>query len=409
MMYHNYICLALLLCGLVTTPAFAQKSNPKKIIQALTTKSVQNNLKNSAVKGIKPKIARYNNRRFPSKDVHFDPTIQRLLLLQVKQSTAKYKNEIVKFRLFDSQVGIIPTVANFWDELAESMKIVRQGPVSFVQQAPSLAKQQVSVSPETLRQNLLQKEQNLQQAFKRWKDLPRPHDLMTFFRNESYNLSVSIESYLLEEKDFFQLMALNPGIQHVQDQILSWAHGQGKYPFTIETLPRILQLENYTASGYETLYKNLNSPGCHTLRAWGWQDEDIRQFIQFYQTASKHAEGVHTSVAFYWERSFNTAINWLHLHKYTPSEITALYTNVESSDCNRLRFFGWTDDGIRRVIKFYQDFTALDCPSNSEYILEDKFSLYDYYNRVWRSFFNLNIKKHESEVHNIRQQLENNR
>lgn len=284
-------------------------------------------------------------------------------------------------------------MANFWDELAESMKIVRQGPVSFVQKTPSLAEQQISVSPETLRQNLLQKEQYLQQAFERWKTLPRPRDLTTFFRDEQYNLSVSIESYLLEEIDFVQLMALNPGIQHVQDQILSWAHGQGKYPFTIEALSRILQLENYTASSYEALYKNLNSPGCRTLRAWGWQDEDLRQFIQFYQSAAKHAEEVHTSVASYWARSFNTAIKWLHLHKYTPSEITALYTHLDSSDCNPLRNFGWTDDGIRRVIKFYQDFTALDCPSNSEDMLEDKFSTNDYFNSVWRSFFNLNIKK----------------
>lgn len=408
-MCRNYICLALLLGGLVTTPAFAQKSNPKKIIQAITAQSAQNSVKNSVGKGMKPKISRPNNRRFPNKNIYLDPTVQRLLVLQVKNAANKHNKQIIQFRLFDQKAGIIPALADFWSELDKSIQIVRNGPVSFAQKEPSLAKQQVPVSPEALRHNLLQKEQNLQQAFKRWKALPRPKNLHAFFINGKYSSSYSIGAYLLEEKDFVQLMAPHKKIKAVQDEVLNWARGKGKYPFTIEAVSGILQLEKYTDNNYDALYKNLNSPGCRTLRAWGWQDEDIRQVIRLYQNVSKLATSSQAPGKINLDRVFNTAINWLYLQTYSPSELTDLYARLDSPGCSHLRFFGWTDSGIRQVIKLYQDFIALDCPSDSEHLLKSLFDEAEYVNSVWIRFFNRNIQENEKSALNIRQQLENNR
>ena len=407
-MYRNYIVLALLLCGLVTTPAFSQKSNPKKIIQAITSQSAQNAVKNSVEKGIKPKISHPNNRIFPNKNVYIDPTVQRRLILQVKHANDNHYKDVMLFHLYDKEYGIIPAVNDFMYELAKEIDIVQNGPALSFKTNSSRKVLQAALSPKTVRQHLLKAEKRLQKLEKSWNSLkPLNFKIASFTQNYgAWDRSWWIDPYFSGEQDIVQVLAFrHPGIRNLYRRIMAWAHGEDKFPFSFKTVSQILELNAFSDAEYDTLYNALNSSGCNILRNWGWTDADIRQFIKIHQDVGQVVGNGPFALK---DRNhvLSVAYHTMYLPQFTLQKLEYVYKTLDAIELMGMRLRGWPEDRLRAIIKFYLDFSTLGCPD--DYHLTTMIMFIESNSEDWLDYWNFNIEQNQPAVLRVRQQLQEN-
>ena len=141
------------------------------------------------------------------------------------------------------------------------------------------------------------------------------------------------------------------------------------------------------------------------MRDWGWTDADIRQFIKVHQEAGQ-IDGTELYASRDISGLLEFAYHNMHLHQYTPSELEHLYKTFNSMELLGWRSKAWPDNTLRSIIKFYQNFSALGCPS--DYQLRERLEHLRYYSTIWFKFWNFNIQKNQKEVLRVRQQLQNN-
>lgn len=309
-MHRNAVSLALLLGCLVATPAFAQKSNLPKVVKTVTQRSVQKNF-------IQPKVMRAWRTQALKDAKQVDVLFKNLSAKVNLASNTHQLLDIASFRLYNEQHGLIPALDQLWIELLEDLSIVYGGPVKFVETTHSVIPHKITFSPTEMQKRLLQKEARLKHALNRWKELKSfiqkavpaeqyaavsPRYAITQFLLNDYagesEYAKAVFLYAAGKRNLTQTLvseeynssaaALQAAggdtkISALYSEILAWAHGKGKFPFTADAAAQMLGLDKYAADGHGALYQNLNTPGCKTLRAWGWTDEDIRQFIKDYR------------------------------------------------------------------------------------------------------------------------------
>lgn len=404
-MYLNRLFLLFLFGCAAATPAFSQKSNTPKIIKTALEKSAAKNAPKSAQGIIKSNIS---HKKFPNKKISLDPTVLKLLTIQTKNAATAHYKDVMLFRLYDKEYGIVPAVNDFMHELIKNTEIVQHGPISSSQPNLSSKAPQEAFAPIDVRNRLLQAEQRFQKAEKNWKAVKNKNFNISFFtlHYNEYDCKWWIEPYLLGEKDIIQVITFEyQDIRDLYNKMLAWAHGEEKFPFSFETVSQILGLNSYSNAEYDALYKALNSSGCAILRDWGWTDADIRQFIKVHQEAGQ-IDGTELYASRDISGLLEFAYHNMHLHQYTPSELEHLYKTFNSMELLGWRSKAWPDNTLRSIIKFYQNFSALGCPS--DYQLRERLEHLRYYSTIWFKFWNFNIQKNQKEVLRVRQQLQEN-
>ncbi len=329
-MHRKAVSLALLLGCLVAAPAFAQKSNLPKVVKTVTESSVQKNVKTL----IQPKVMRAWRTQALKEAKHVDILFKNLFAKVNLASNTHQLLDIASFRMYNEQYGLIPALDKFWLELLEDISIVYGGPAKFVETTHSVIPHKITLSPAETQKRLLQKEARLKHAAKRWKELKsfiqktipaenyaaysQRNAITQFLRNDyagESEYAKAIFLYTSGKRNIVQTLVSEEytsarapiqaaegaqwNVSSLYNEILAWAHGKGKFPFTVDAVAQMLELDKYAVDGHSALYQNLNTPGCKTLRDWGWTDGDIRQFIKDYKS---HATQQYASRSILWDK-----------------------------------------------------------------------------------------------------------
>lgn len=324
-MHRKAVSLGLLFGCLLATPAFAQQSNLPKIVKAATESAVQKN----ATTLIQPKMLRSWRTQALAEAKQGELLFRKLFTRVNQASKAHQLLNMASFRMYNPEYGLIPAMDQFWEELLGDLSIVYGGPVKFVETSHTHISHEIKISPTAHQKRLLQKEARLQYALKRWKEINASvqktasaeegsaslqQPAISQFLHKDYTgesaFGKALFLYASGKRDIIQTFTFMPELFPARTQgaeemaslyreILAWAHGKGKFPFAVEPVAQMLGLDKYAEDGHGALYKNLDSSACHTLRAWGWTDADIRQFIKSYR---EHATQQYVSRVSLWNK-----------------------------------------------------------------------------------------------------------
>lgn len=392
----------LLLCGLLTTPAFAQKGNVPKAINKATQKVAAKNA--SGATG----IVGAHKGRAQTKKVRIEPALQKLLATRAKNAADDCYKDVMLFRLYDKEYGIIPVVNNFMHELIKSTEIAQHGPISSFQSNLSPKGKEATLSPATVRNNLLQAEQRFQKAdnsLDTWK--PFKFTITPFTQKYGVSdLSWWTDPYFSGEQDIVQVLSFrHKGVSDLYRQIVDWAHGEGKFPFSFNTVSKILKLNTFSDAEYDALYNALNSSGCDILRNWGWTNADIRQFIKIHKDVGQVIGNGPFSLK---DRNevLRIAYHTMDLRPYSLGHLEYLYKRLDAIELMGMILRGWPEDRLRTIIKFYLDLSALGCPD--DYHLRAISMYIEANSKDWLDYWNFNIEQSQPAVLRIRQQLQTN-
>ena len=75
----------------------------------------------------------------------------KLLTIQTKNAATAHYKDIMLFRLYDKEYGIVPAVNDFRYEFEKSLKIVQHGPISSFQSNLSRQGKKATLSPANVR------------------------------------------------------------------------------------------------------------------------------------------------------------------------------------------------------------------------------------------------------------------
>lgn len=300
-MYHKYIYLILMFSILFASPSFAQKRGLSKILKAVTENSVKTPITKGFIKPeglIKPKLSprklRTEALKTAAKVDHF-----------FTERVVKHQMEVyplldaASFRLYHKDYGLVPAITNFWSKLIDSMEIVQTGPYKETKRDSGVMQQ---ISADSVRKDLLQREVRMEHSLKEWQKFKSAftqktpklqsstfsplHEVAPFLFDVYTGVSpfgLKVFRYTVGTRNIIQTIASDDAqIAKYYSKILAWAHGQEKFPFTSQTVSKILQLDASTVNSAYALQEKLNSPGSNLLRSWGWTNKDIRQFITQY-------------------------------------------------------------------------------------------------------------------------------
>lgn len=393
----------LLLCScLITAPAFAQKGKLPKAIKKATQKAVTKDA--SGAVG----AAGARQWKAQTKNVRIEPFLQKVLATQAKNAATDYYKDVMLFRLYDKEYGIIPAVNDFMSELVKDIDIVQNGPALSFKTNSSRKVLQAALSPKTVRQRLLKAERRLQKAEKSWKEGNFLNFTLTPFTQKYgvWDRSWWIEPYFSGEQDIVQVLSFwHNGIRNLYRQILAWAHGEEKFPFSFKTVSQILELNAVSDAEYDALYKALNSSGCNILRNWGWTDADIRQFIKIHQDIG---QVVGNAPFFLKDRNhvLSVAYHTMFLPQFSLPKLEYVYKTLDAIELMGMRLRGWPEDRLRAIIKFYLDLSTLGCPD--DYRLQAMIMHLESASTDWLDYWNFNIEQNQPAVLQVRQQLQEN-
>ena len=407
-MHLNRLFLLFLFGCAAAAPAFSQKSNTSKIIKTALEKSAANNAPKSAQNIIKPNIPLQKNRKFPNKNTSLERSIRKLLSLQAKNAATAHYKDVMLFRLYDKEYGIIPAVNDFMHELIKNTEIVQHGPISSFQSNLSPKGKKATLSPTTVRKRLLQAERRLQKAEKSWEEEKSLNFKIASFTQKygAWDRSWWIEPYFSGEQDIVQVLSFwHNGIRNLYRQILAWAHGEDKFPFSFKTVSQILDLNALSDAEYDALYKDLNSSGCNILRNWGWTDADIRQFIKIHKDIG---QVVGNAPFFLKDRNhvLSVAYHTMFLPQFSLQKLEYVYKTLDAIELLGMRLRGWPEDRLRAIIKFYLDLSTLGCPD--DYRLQAMIMHLESASTDWLDYWNFNIEQNQPAVLRVRQQLQEN-
>ncbi len=400
MKFTHKTCV-LLLCGLFTTPAFAQKGNlPKAIINKATQKAATTNVPSAA-----GAVGVHNGKMKVKKVRSF---LQQLLQTRAKNAATDYYKDVMLFRLYDKEYGIIPAINDFMHELIKSTGIVQHGPISSFQSNLSPKETETTLSPATVRNNLLQAERRFQKAdnsLQKWK--PLNFKITPFTQKYGvWDRSWWIEPYFSGEQDIVQLLSFrHRGIRDLYLRILAWAHGEGKFPFSFKTVSQILELNAFSDAEYDALYNALNSSGCNILRNWGWTNADIRQFIKIHKDVGQVVGNGPFSLE---DRNhvLRVAYYTMDLRPFSLQQLEYVYKKLDSIQLMGMILRGWPEDTLRAIIKFYLDLSTLGCLD--DHSLTQMTMHLEADSKDWLDFWNFNIEQSQPAVLRIQQKLQGN-
>ena len=236
-------------------------------------------------------------------------------------------------RMYNKDYGLLQSITDLWSELLIGYQVSFLGPGELNPR-----------SPMEMRKKLLQKETRLNYALKKWRELKT-----VFLKTAGPQQYTEMAQAHTATRFFFET---SPALELLAKEIALYAGGQ-------KDLMHIL------------------APG----------QPDIEYF---YHQLLAFAHGK-ASFPFFDIEVYRI----LELHKYSMSELTQLYADLDSAGCKLLRAWGWKDAEIRKIIRLYQSKDWAQ-PYQSDHVLLSIQLQHDLISN-WRAYWE-DLRPHELEA-----------